>query len=407
MIDVLKIRKEFPILSEIINRKLLVYFDNAATTQKPIQVIDAINNFLKQHNSNIHRGVHTLSVRATEMYEESRTVVQKFVNAAHNQEIIFTKGATEAINLVAYSFGEKYVKEGDEVLVSEMEHHSNIVPWQMLCERKNAKLKYIPFDENGELIMDSLDQLLNEKTKIVSITHISNALGTVNPINLIVKKAHEKGIPVLIDGAQSVQHLTIDVQAIDCDFFVFSGHKIYADTGIGILYGKEKWLNEMVPYQGGGDMIETVSFAGTTYNKPPLKFEAGTPHFVGAISLMAAIRYIQSIGISNIDTYEKELLQYASAKVSEIEGLKIIGTAKNKASVLSFMIGNIHPSDIGTIVDQLGVAVRTGHHCAQPVMQHFGISGTVRASFSFYNTKDEIDVLYNALLKAKKMLEKN
>jgi len=405
MLDVLKIRKEFPILSEIINRKLLVYFDNAATTQKPIQVIDAINNFLKQHNSNIHRGVHTLSVRATEMYEESRTVVQKFVNAAHNQEIIFTKGATEAINLVAYSFGEKYVKEGDEVLVSEMEHHSNIVPWQMLCERKNAKLKYIPFDENGELIMDSLDQLLNEKTKIVSITHISNALGTVNPINLIVKKAHEKGIPVLIDGAQSVQHLTIDVQAIDCDFFVFSGHKIYADTGIGIMYGKEKWLNEMVPYQGGGDMIETVSFAGTTYNKPPLKFEAGTPHFVGAISLMAAIRYIQSIGISNIDTYEKELLQYASAKLSEIEELKIIGTAKNKASVLSFMIGNIHPSDIGTIVDQLGVAVRTGHHCAQPVMQHFGISGTVRASFSFYNTKDEIDVLYNALLKAKKMLE--
>jgi len=398
-----KIRADFPILNQKIYNKPLVYLDNGATTQKPKQVIDAISEFYSQTNSNIHRGVHFLSEKSTLQYENSREIIRKFVNANSIKEIIFTKGTTDGINLIANTFGEKYIKEGDEILISEMEHHSNIVPWQMICERKNATIKVIPFNENGELIFEEFENLLSEKTKIVSVTHISNSLGTINPIKRIIEKAHKFNIPVLIDAAQSIQHTAIDVQELDCDFLVFSGHKIYAETGIGILYGKEKILENMPPYQGGGDMIKTVDFEKTTYADLPLKFEAGTSNYVGAISIGVAIKYLQSVGFEQIINYEKELLEYATEKLRSINGLKIIGTAENKAGVISFILDGIHNYDVGTLLDKMGIAVRTGTHCTQPVMKHFGIAGTLRASFAFYNTKQEIDQLYNAILRIQKL----
>ncbi len=398
-----QIRADFPILNQKIYNKPLVYLDNGATTQKPKQVIDAISEFYSQTNSNIHRGVHFLSEESTLQYENSREIIRKFVNANSVKEIIFTKGTTDGINLIANTFGEKYIKEGDEILISEMEHHSNIVPWQMICERKNAKLKVIPFNDNGELIFEKFENLLSEKTKIVSITHISNSLGTINPIKRIIEKAHQFNIPVLIDAAQSIQHTNIDVQELDCDFMVFSGHKIYAETGIGVLYGKEKLLDNLPPYQGGGDMIKTVDFEKSTYAELPLKFEAGTSNYVGAISIGVAIEYLQNIGFEDIMNHEKELLEYATEKLSSIKQLKIIGTAENKAGVVSFILDGIHNYDAGTLLDKMGIAVRTGTHCTQPVMKHFGIAGTLRASFAFYNTKEEIDQLYNAILRIQKL----
>lgn len=405
MFDVDKIREDFPILSEKIKDKPLVYLDNGATTQKPQCVIDAITECYTKYNSNIHRGVHTLSQKATVAYEDARDAVKEFINAADTKEIVFTSGATGAINLVAFSFGEKYISKGDEIIVSEMEHHANIVPWQMLCERKGAKLKVIPFNDEGELILSELDNLITDRTKLISVTHISNTLGTINPIKQIIDKAHSHDIPVLIDGAQAIHHVEVDVQELDCDFYVFSGHKIYGPTGIGVLYGKEKWLNRMPPYQGGGDMIDSVSFEKTTYNELPFKFEAGTTNYVGAIGLGAAIRYVKNLGIKNIAAYEDELLEYATQKLSSIEGLKIYGTAKNKASVISFLLDGIHFLDAGTILNHLNIAVRTGTHCTEPIMQHYGIDGTIRASFSFYNKKEEIDSLYDGLLRVMKMFK--
>jgi len=405
MIDIQKIRAEFPVLDQKIYGKDFVYLDNGATTQKPLQVIDVVSNFYKETNSNIHRGVHFLSEKSTEAYEDARKKVQQFINAKHEHEIIFTKGSTDSINLVAFSFGERYVKQGDEIIVSAMEHHSNIVPWQMMCERKQAKLKVLTFDKNGELELDSLDGLFSDKTRILAITHVSNAMGTVNPIKEIIKKAHQANVPILIDGAQSIQHFKIDVQELDCDFFVFSGHKIYAETGIGVLYGKEKFLKEMPPYQGGGDMVDRVSFEKTTYLEPPFKFEAGTANYVAAISLGAAIDYVNQIGLSKIRQYEKELLAYATEKLLEIEGVTIYGNAKEKSSVISFLINGIHHYDIGMILDKLGIAVRTGTHCAQPVMDCLGITGTVRASIAFYNTKEDIDKLVAGVRKVKEMFE--
>ena len=398
------IRKDFPILHQKIYNKPLVYLDNAATTQKPKQVIDAISDFYSQTNSNIHRGVHYLSSKATEEYEDARKTVKQFINANSISEIIFTKGTTDSINLIAFSFGEKYIKSGDEIIISEMEHHSNIVPWQMLCERKNAVLKIIPFNEKGELIFSKFEKLISEKTKLVAVTHVSNSLGTINPIKKIIEKAHSFDIPVLIDGAQSVQHQKIDVQELDCDFFVFSGHKIYSETGIGILYGKEKFLEAMPPYQGGGDMVNKVTFTKTTFADLPLKFEAGTSNFVAAISMKHAIKYIQNIGIENITEHETELLKYGTEKLSSIEGLKIFGTAKHKISVISFNLTRIHNFDAGTLIDKLGIAVRTGTHCTQPVMEHFNILGTIRASFAMYNTKEEINQLYEAIIRVKNII---
>lgn len=399
-----KIRKDFPILEQKVYGKPLIYLDNGATTQKPKQVIDAVNKFYAETNSNIHRGVHFLSEKSTIEYENARKTVQEFINAKSEKEIIFTKGTTDSINLVAYSFTEKYISEGDEIIVSEMEHHSNIVPWQLACERKNAKLKIIPINDNGEIIYDEFEKLLTKKTRIVAITHISNSLGTINPIKKIIDKAHKYNVPVLIDAAQSIQHEKIDVQELDCDFLAFSGHKIYAETGIGVLYGKEKFLNEIPPYQGGGDMIKTVSFTKTTYADLPLKFEAGTANYVGAISLNEAIKYLQNTGFENIIKHEKKLLDYATEKLLQVSGLKIIGTAEQKASLISFNLGEAHNYDVGTLLDKMGIAVRTGTHCCQPVMQRFGIAGTVRASFAFYNTFDEIDNLQNALIRISKIL---
>jgi len=403
MLEIDKIRADFPILSQKIYDKPLVYLDNAATTQKPLAVIEAITNFYSFQNSSIHRGVYYLSEKATEAYEHARKTVANFINAKNTSEIIFTKGATESINLVAFSYGEKFVGEGDEILLTEMNHHSNIVPWQLLCERKGAKIRVIPINEAGELQIDEVDKLLTPKTKIVAITQVSNSLGTIVPVEKIIQKAHKLGIPVLVDGAQSVQHLEVDVQKMDCDFFVFSGHKIYAETGIGVLYGKEKWLDAIPPYQGGGDMIKSVTFEKTTFNELPFKFEAGTTNFVGAMSLDVAIQYIQKLGIPAIAHYENELLQYATKKLTEIEGLRIYGTSKHKSAVISFLINEIHHFDTGMILDKMGIAVRTGTHCTQPVMDKFGITGTVRASFSFYNTKSEIDVLCAALKRVKDM----
>ncbi|MDP5028186.1 MAG: cysteine desulfurase, partial [Flavobacterium sp.] len=391
MFDVQKVRADFPILSQKVNGKPLVYFDNGATSQKPQVVIDAISKYYSEINANIHRGVHTLSQLATDAYEVSRNTIQNHLNAKHNHEIIFTSGTTFGINLVANGFAS-LLKAGDEVMVSALEHHSNIVPWQFLCERTGAKLVVIPMNEKGELILSEFDNLLSEKTKIVTVNHISNALGTVNPIEYIIKKAHGVGAAVLIDGAQATPHLRPDVQALDCDFYVFSGHKVCGPTGVGILYGKEEWLRKLPPYQGGGEMIAEVTFEKTTYADLPHKFEAGTPNISGGIVLGTAIDYMNSIGFDNIAAYEHELLDYGTKRLKEIEGLKIFGTSENKTSVISFNIDGIHPYDIGTIIDKLGIAVRTGHHCAQPIMNFFNIPGTIRASFAFYNTKEEIDI---------------
>jgi cysteine desulfurase/selenocysteine lyase len=403
--NIQKLRQDFPILSQKVNGKPLVYLDNGATTQKPQQVIDAISNYYQTQNANIHRGVHQLSIEITIAYENARATVQKHLNAALSHEIIFTSGTTESINLVANSFGKKYIKAGDEIIISEMEHHSNILPWQILCEEKGAVLKVIPINEKGELLIDEYKKLLCDKTKIVAVTHISNTLGTINPVKEIIALAHEKNIPVLIDGAQAVPHIKVDVQDLDADFYCFSGHKIFGPTGVGILYGKEKWLNEMPPYKVGGGTIKTVRFGKTEYADLPLKFEAGTPHIEGGIGLAAAIDYVNEIGLENIGDYECELLEYATTKLSAVEGLRIIGAAKEKASVISFVIEEVHPLDIGTILDKQGIAVRTGHHCTQPLMEHFDLQGTIRASFVFYNTKEEIDVLVNGIQKAIKMLK--
>jgi cysteine desulfurase/selenocysteine lyase len=397
--DVQEIRKDFPILHRLVHNKPLIYFDNAATTQKPKQVIETITNYYSNLNSNIHRGVHYLSQAATSEFECARNIVKSFINARYDEEIIFTRGATEAINLVAYSYGETNLKEGDEVLITEMEHHSNIVPWQIVCSKTGAKLKVVPFDDNGELILDELEKIISPKTKIVSVVHISNSLGTINPIEYIIRRAHDVGAVVLIDGSQSIQHLPVDVQKLDCDFFVFSGHKIYGPTGIGVLYGKKVILESMPPYQGGGDMILSVTFEKTIYNVLPHKFEAGTPHIEGAIGLGSAIRYVQNIGLDVIFDYETKLLNYASERLKEIPEVKIIGNAKNKASLVSFVVENVHPHDIGTLLDRDGIAIRTGHHCTEPVMRHFGVPATSRASFAFYNTFEEIDQLVLSLKK--------
>ena len=403
MLDIQKIRADFPILSEKVNGKPLVYFDNGATSQKPQVVIDAIAKYYQEINANIHRGVHTLSQLATDAYEISRVKIQHHINAKFSHEVLFTSGTTHGINLVANGFAS-ILKPGDEVLVSALEHHSNIVPWQMLCEKTGATLKVIPMNEEGELIMEAYDALLSEKTKVVTVNHISNALGIINPIKYMIEKAHAFGAAVLIDGAQAVPHLKPDVQDLDCDFYAFSGHKMCGPTGTGILYGKEAWLNKLPPYQGGGEMIKEVTFEKTTYADLPHKFEAGTPNIAGGIVLGAAVDYMNHIGFHNIHQHELHLLQHATKRLLEIEGLKIYGTGKNKTSVVSFNIDGIHPYDIGSIIDKLGIAVRTGHHCAQPIMNFFGIPGTIRASFSFYNTKEEIDMMVEAIKKAKTML---
>lgn len=403
MLDIQKIRADFPILSQKVNGRPLVYFDNGATSQKPKVVIDAISKYYEEYNANIHRGVHTLSQLATDAYEVSRKKIQEHINAKFSHEVIFTSGTTHAINTVASGISSM-IQAGDEVLVSALEHHSNIVPWQMLCERTGAVLKVIPMNEKGELVLSEYDKLLSDKTKIVAVNHISNALGTINPIEYLIEKAHQYGAAILIDGAQATPHLKPDVQALDCDFYVFSGHKICGPTGVGILYGKEEWLNKLQPFQGGGEMIATVSFEKTTYAELPHKLEAGTPNIEGGIVLGTAIDYLNEIGFENIAAHEQELLDYATAKLLEIQGLKIFGTAENKTSVISFNVAEIHPYDIGTIIDKLGIAVRTGHHCAQPIMDYYLIPGTIRASFAFYNTKEEIDIFVEAVKKAQMML---
>jgi len=404
MFDVEKIRKDFPVLQQKVYGNPLIYLDNGATTQKPSAVIEKISSFYSHRNSSIHRGIHFLSEQATVEYESARNRVKEFINAEQNREIIFTAGTTASINSVAFSFGEKYIKTGDEIILTEMEHHANIVPWQMLCDRKGCKLKIVPIDDNGDLLLEGFEKMFTPKTRILAITHISNALGTINPVKEMIKTAHANNVPVMVDGAQSVQHGVVDVRDLDCDFFVFSGHKIYGPTGIGVLYGKEKWLEEMPPYQGGGDMIKNVTFEKTTYNDLPFKFEAGTTNYVGAVGLAAALDYVTETGRKEIEEYESELSGYAHKKLSQVEGLKFFGTSANKISILSFLIEGIHQYDAGMIIDKLGIAVRTGTHCAQPVMDHFGIDGTIRASLAFYNTKKEIDRLYDALLKVKQML---
>jgi len=401
--NLLRRRSDFPILSREVYGRPLVYFDNGATTQKPLCVLQTIERFYKEINANIHRGVHKLSEESTREYENAREVVRKFLNARKTSEIIFTSGTTASINLVAYSFGEVFVRQGDEVLVTEMEHHSNIVPWQLLCERKGATLKVLPFDDNGELMLEKLPELLTPKTRIVAVTHVSNTLGTVNPIAEIVRIAHSQNIPVLVDGAQGVKHGKIDVQQLDADFYAFSGHKIYGPTGIGVLYGKEEWLDRMVPWQGGGDMIATVSFKKTTFNELPFKFEAGTANYIGAAGLATALEYYMGINPDIATAYEDELLKYATQKLKAIDGLTIYGNARDKAAIISSLLNGIHPYDTGMILDKMGIAVRTGNHCTQPVIDHFGIDGTVRASLAFYNTFDEIDRLVEALHKVKEM----
>ncbi|PAM92360.1 cysteine desulfurase CsdA [Flavobacterium sp. IR1] len=403
MLDIQKIRSDFPILSQKVNGKPLIYFDNGATSQKPQIVIDAEVKYYQEINANIHRGVHTLSQLATDAYEISRGKVQEHINAKFAHEVLFTSGTTHGINLVTNGFAS-ILKAGDEVIVSSLEHHSNIVPWQMLCEKTGATLKVIPINENGELIIEAFDALLSERTKVVTVNHISNALGIINPIKYIIDKAHAVGAAVLIDGAQAVPHLKPDVQDLDCDFYAFSGHKMCGPTGTGILYGKEAWLNKLPPYQGGGEMIKEVTFEKTTYADLPHKFEAGTPNIAGGIVLGTAIDYLNKVGFGNIQQYENQLLAHATKRLLEIEGLKIYGTGKNKASVISFNIDGIHPYDIGSIIDKLGIAVRTGHHCAQPIMNFFCIPGTIRASFSFYNTIEEIDQMVEAVKKAQTML---
>ena len=402
--DVNEIRKFFPVLEREVNNQLLVYLDNAATSQKPQVVIDALNYYYSNYNANIHRGIHTLAEEATAAFEATRKSVQKFINAPSSEEIIFTRGTTEGINLVAYTWGRKNIHEGDEIIVSTMEHHSNIVPWQILCDEKKAVLKVIPINDDGELLMEEYKKLLSEKTKLVSIAHASNALGTINPVKEIIEEAHKIGALVLVDGAQSSVHLDIDVQKMDCDFFAFSGHKVYGPTGVGALYGKKKILEEMPVFMGGGEMIKEVTFEKTTFNELPYKFEAGTPNIADTIALKVALDFITETKKNIIRNHENDLLKYATEQMSAIEGLRIIGTAKNKVSLISFVIKNIHPQDIGVLLDNQGIAVRTGHHCTEPLMKRFGIPGTVRASFAMYNTKEEVDSLVNAIKKAIKML---
>ncbi len=402
--DVDRIRQDFPILTRTVNNRPLVYLDNGATTQKPRQVIDAIVEYYTQLNSNVHRGVHHLSQLATDAFEVTRRKLKPFVNAAHEYEIILTKGTTEGINLVASCYGRAFVEAGDEIIISAMEHHSNIVPWQMLCEERGATLKVIPINEAGELEVDAYRSMLSDRTRMVAITYVSNALGTVNPVKNVIDLAHAAGAPVLLDAAQAIQHLSVDVQALDVDFLVFSGHKMYGPTGVGVLYGKEKWLDAMPPYQGGGEMIKEVTFKKTTYNELPFKYEAGTPNIEAGISLAYAIDYIQAIGLEQIAQYEHELLAYATQRLLDVPGLRIVGTAKEKSSVLSFLLEGAHPYDVGVILDKLGIAVRTGHHCTQPLMDYYGIPGTVRASIAMYNTKADIDALVAGVERSAGML---
>ncbi len=397
------LRKRFPILKREINGRPLIYLDNAATTQKPDSVIRRLETYYSNENSNIHRGVHLLSQEATDAYENARKQIRDFINARESHEIVFTRGTTESINLVASSFGQKFLKPGDEVLISAMEHHSNIVPWQMACESRGANLRVIPMNKMGELCLDQLDSLISEKTKIVAVTHVSNALGTVNPIEKIIEEAHKRNIPVLIDGAQATSHMKVDVQALDCDFYCFSGHKMYGPMGAGVLYGKEEWLEKMPPYQGGGEMIKEVSFEKTTYNELPFKFEAGTPNVGDVLGLKAAIDFLDETGMDLIAGHEQMLLQYAIGELKKMEGVRFIGEAQNRTSVISFLFNDIHPFDTGTILDKMGIAVRTGHHCAQPIMDYFGIPGTVRISLAAYNTIEEIDALIHGLDKVREL----
>ncbi len=403
--NVKRIRKDFPNLNVKVHGKSLVYLDNAATTLKPQVVIDAITDHYQTYTSNVHRGIHTLSQKATEAFEETRQKVHAFLNAKHVHEIIFTRGTTESINLISQSYGRNFFKKGDEIIISEMEHHSNIVPWQMLCEEKGCVLKIIPFNDQGELIFEKFEKLLGPKTKFISIVYVSNSLGTINPVKKIIDTAHQFKIPVLVDGAQAVSDMTIDVQALDCDFFAFSGHKLFGPTGVGVLYGKENLLNKMPPTQGGGDMISSVTFEKTTYNVLPYKFEAGTPNVADVIGFGAAIDYVQAIGLENIAWHKKELLEYGTKILKSIPGLRLIGTAKNKTSILSFVLPHVHPHDLGTLIDEEGIAIRTGHHCTQPVMRHFNIPATARVSLSIYNTKKELDQLHIAILKAQKVFQ--
>ncbi len=403
MFDVAKIRGDFPILSRTVYNRPLVYLDNSATTQKPRVVVDSIVREYYSENANVHRGVHFLSQQATDLYEQARGRVRTFINARSNKEIVFTRGTTESLNLVASSFGERFMGEGDEVIISAMEHHSNIVPWQLLQERKGIRLRVIPINDRGELLLDEYEKLFNKRTRIVAVTHVSNVLGTVNPVKQIAAVAHAHGVPVLVDGAQSVPHIAVDVQDMDCDFFVFSGHKVYGPTGIGVLYGKESLLNELPPYQGGGEMIKNVHFEHTEYEDAPLRFEAGTPDYVGAHALAAAIDYVSALGMENIAAHEHSLLAYATERMNCIPGMRIFGQAENKSAVLSFVVGNIHPLDLGTLLDRFGVAVRTGHHCAQPLMERMGVQSMARASFALYNTREEVDTLCESIERITKM----
>lgn len=403
MYDIYQIRKDFPILSREVYGKPLVYLDNSATTQKPRIVVDAIANEYYSENANVHRGVHFLSQQATELHESARVKIAKFLNASSPSEIVFTRGATEGLNLVASSFGEAFLKEGDEVIISAMEHHSNIVPWQLLEMRKGIKIKVIPITEDGELSVDEYEKLFDERTKLVSVTHVSNVLGTVNPVKELATIAHSHNVPILIDGAQSVPHIKVDVRDMDCDFYAFSGHKIYGPTGIGALYGKAEWLEKLPPYQGGGEMIKNVHFGHTEFEDAPLKFEAGTPDYVGSHSLATAIDYVESLGLDNIAAHEHELLEYATKRLESIPGMRIFGKAKNKSAVISFVVGNIHPLDLGTLLDRLGIAIRTGHHCAQPLVESLGVQSVARASFGLYNTLKEVDALFNGIERVMKM----
>ncbi|MBP8975604.1 MAG: cysteine desulfurase [Bacteroidetes bacterium] len=398
-----RVRRDFPILLKRVHDKPLVYFDNAATTQKPYVVVEALEQFYTSENSNVHRGVHALSEIATQKYEQAREFVRQYINAGSLREIIFTRGATEGINLVATSFGRTFLHEGDEIVITTLEHHSNIVPWQLLCEEKSARLKVVPIDDNGDVLLDEYEKLFTEKTKLVAITHVSNALGTVNPVKEMIETAHRMGIPVLVDGAQYMPHFRVDVQALDADFYVFSAHKVFGPTGIGILYGKERYLELMPPYQSGGDMIRSVTFEKTIFNDLPFKFEAGTQNIAGVIGMHAALKYISSLPWKNIIDYEAELLRYATEQLQSMDGVRILGMARKKSGVLSFVMDGVHPHDIGTILDEEGIAIRTGHHCAQPVMERFGVPATARASFAFYNTKEEIDALIRGLQKVKEI----
>lgn len=403
MINIEAIRQDFPILQREVYGKPLIYFDNGATTQKPRCMVEAITEEYYSVNANVHRGVHFLSQQATELHEGSRKTVQQFINARSTNEIIFTRGTTESINLLAFSFGEAFCKEGDEIIISVMEHHSNIVPWQMLAARKGITIKVVPINEKGELIMEEYKSFFSERTKLVSIAHVSNVLGTINPVKEMIAFAHEHNVPVLVDGAQSVPHMKVDVQDLDADFYAFSGHKIYGPTGVGVLYGKEEWLDKLPPYQGGGEMIQTVSFEKTVFNELPFKFEAGTPDYIGTTALAVSLDYVSKIGMDQIGAYEHELTTYAMQRLKAIEGMRIFGEADQKGSVISFLVGNIHHFDMGTLLDRLGIAVRTGHHCAQPLMQNLGIEGTVRASFGLYNTKEEVDTLVAGIERVRKM----